>query len=484
MEINPDKIRILIIDDDEGDQFLIEDYLREIKDQNFEISFASGYQEATKLISARKHDIYLVDHYLGEETGLKLITDTVAAGFKKPFILLTGLHSREVDDKAIKAGAYDYLPKDNLSAILLERTIRHSVERYKQSRLADAREKRFVTLFKHSVDPIYITDKSFNIQEINHSFKALFEDEYEHIRGLNLADFFTRDQDFIDLKTQLDDKGYVKDFVVELKQKNKLTALVSIATIYDDEDEELTGFQGVIHDMTELKNAEKRVLVAEKVSLTGRMARMVGHEVRNPLTNINLATDQLKDEIPDSNDEARLFVEMIERNSERISLMIDQLLKGTRVKELEKSNIELADVISKSIHFCEDRFNLKEIATEFENQCASSVISADAEQLEIVFINLLTNAVEAMEEASVRQLKVILKENDTHFVVDISDTGKGMNETTRLHLFEPFFSERSKGLGLGMATVHNLVILHKGKISVESEEGKGTCFHLKFPKTK
>lgn len=474
--------RILIVDDDLDDQLLIKSYLRELTDYKFELETADSYELGAQLIGEARHDLYLVDYFLDAHTGLELITSGVNAGNKKPFILLTGVDNKEVDIKAIKAGAYDYLPKATLNNVLIERTIRHSLERYHQKMLAASSERKFRSLFTHSIDPIFFADADFRFTEVNPSFLKLFQFTPLEINGMRIEELFKSSAAFNGLKTGMDSKGFVDNFVVRLETKSgeSINVLISMAP-FSEPESEIEGYQGIMHDMTQLKQAEKQVLAAEKLSLSGRIARMMGHEVRNPLTNINLALDQLQEEMPAQNDEARLYVDMIKRNSDRISKMIDQLLLGTRIKELERSHHDMDAIIRKALSFCSDRFNLQNITVDYSPAKEEYPAYVDEEQLRIAIINIMTNAVEAMAETDDGQLKVDLTPKGFFYRITISDNGCGMDEDTLKHLFDAFFTDKNEGMGLGMTSVNNTVVSHGGKIEVESQPNKGTTFQLYIP---
>ena len=141
--MNGQKIRILLIDDDEDDYFLLKQNLSEIRGTDFTVTWASSYEQGkTKLIEHKldEHfDICLVDYRLGIRTGIDLIQECVAEEFNIPMILLTGYGQREVDLEAMRVGAADYLVKDQITAFLLEKTIRYAVYRFQN--LAELKER-------------------------------------------------------------------------------------------------------------------------------------------------------------------------------------------------------------------------------------------------------------------------------------------------------------------------------------------------------
>lgn len=127
----PDKIRILLVDDDEDDYIITRDIIHDIPGRNYRLDWVASFGEALDTIKEARHDVYLVDFRLGAHDGLELISQAIQAGSTAPFILLTGQSDRETDEKAMRVGALDYLVKGTISPFDLERAIRYSIEHAK-----------------------------------------------------------------------------------------------------------------------------------------------------------------------------------------------------------------------------------------------------------------------------------------------------------------------------------------------------------------
>lgn len=127
----PDRTRILLVDDDEDDFIITRDIIDDIPGRNYVLDWTGSFKEALEIIAERKHDIYLVDYRLGAHDGLELIKEALKHSYAAPFILLTGQSDRETDEKAMRAGAMDYLVKGTISPNELERSIRYSIEHSK-----------------------------------------------------------------------------------------------------------------------------------------------------------------------------------------------------------------------------------------------------------------------------------------------------------------------------------------------------------------
>src|SRR5687768_17364858 len=127
--VTENKIKILIIDDDEDDYFIISGYINEIDHTKFIIDWCNNYQSAVEKFRSKAYDLYFVDYRLGNKTGLELLKEAVRLQCTEPIVLLTGKGNRAIDIEAMKSGATDYLIKSELNTEKLERCIRYSIDR-------------------------------------------------------------------------------------------------------------------------------------------------------------------------------------------------------------------------------------------------------------------------------------------------------------------------------------------------------------------
>jgi signal transduction histidine kinase len=231
----------------------------------------------------------------------------------------------------------------------------------------------------------------------------------------------------------------------------------------------------------ELKKANTELIQVrshEKFAATGRIARTIAHEVRNPLTNINLAADQLRLEVlPDDKNASHLF-EMINRNSSRINQLISDLLNSTKFSDLIYTKISANDLLDETLKEASDRISLTHI--EVKKKYTSDVcdVAVDKERIKIAFLNIIINSVEAMENKDGSVLTIETREENAKCVVMISDNGSGMDNEALTRLFEPYFTSKPKGNGLGLTNTQNIILNHKGEIYVESAKGKGVRFTI------
>ncbi len=216
----------------------------------------------------------------------------------------------------------------------------------------------------------------------------------------------------------------------------------------------------------------------EKFAATGRISRTIAHEVRNPLTNINLATEHLRSEVNPGPETSILF-DMISRNSNRINELINDLLNSTKVTQLSFEKANINNILDQSIGFAQDRIDLKEIRVVKNYTAGLKPVLVDVEKINIAFLNIIVNAIEAMEPHN-GILTITTEDRNNRCQVTITDNGNGMDKDSLTKLFEPYFTTKEKGNGLGLTNTQNIILGHHANIYVESEEGKGSSFFINF----
>ena len=241
----------------------------------------------------------------------------------------------------------------------------------------------------------------------------------------------------------------------------------------------LDGLVITFTDVTEAKRQAILVAESERLNATGRFARMVGHEVRNPLTNIQLAVDQMESE-GGQPAEQQIYLDILRRNSRRIGQLITEMLHTSRPLEMKMIPGSVNDVLSDAFAQVKDRCELRKAKYSLNIQPALGTIAIDRATLTVAFINLMVNAIEAMEEGKGELVIGSTKVKD-RIQVTVRDNGKGMSADDRERIFQPFFSGRKGGMGLGLTEARNIFNAHGALLSVESELDKGTTFTLLFP---
>jgi signal transduction histidine kinase len=234
---------------------------------------------------------------------------------------------------------------------------------------------------------------------------------------------------------------------------------------------------GIVHDMTRRRKTERDLVVAEKLAMTGRVARMLAHEIRNPLTNINLTLEQLEYEA--QNPEFETYFGMIKRNTRRISDLINELLLSSRPADIAKQKHNLSKLVDDTLALAMDRMTLKSVKVIKDISPDVCEISVDEAKIRTALLNIIINAVEAVPEKN-GVIRFSAVKEDGHCVISIADNGHGIPQDSIKKLFEPYFTAKNGGMGLGLATAHNIIQSHGGTVEVESELEKGSKFLIRL----
>ncbi len=476
--ITKEKIKILYVDDDPDDFFLVSSLLKRISDTTYLLEGATSLEEAIPKLD-QSFDLYLVDYRLGKDTGLELIHEIKSIRKHAPVIMLTGMSSGNIDREAYSIGASDYLIKGKFDAHTLDRTLRYAIRDSKLIESLDSAAVKFRSIFELASDPFLLMDDEGEILEVNPAFQKKFgikaydpnsEQSFsfksllpEETSRQELENLFFNGQELYDLEA-----------LMTIDHGQTINSLISIVK------QDTNIFQVLIKDLTAIKVKEEEELNLKKFSSTGRIARLLAHEVKNPLTTILLSADQLHLELPEAVlAESGDLIDVIRRNCDRINHLVTQLLESTRFTELDAKSHSINELLDEALEHVQDRIYLKEINIQKQYQTDICSIDVDGEKVKIALINLIVNAIEAMEDKKGKLLlRTSIKGNQCR--IEIKDNGEGIPKENLERLFEPFFTSKANGSGLGLVNTQNIILSHGGSIRVKSDIGKGTSFLIIF----
>ncbi|MDH7464273.1 ATP-binding protein [Chitinophagaceae bacterium 26-R-25] len=471
-------LNVMVVEDDEDDYFIMNDYLQSITSGTFKAHWCYSYSTAIERMRQNDCDICFVDYRLGIKTGLDFINQSLAEGSEMPFILLTGKGNPEIDRQAVVIGATDYLVKGELTPEKLERCIRYALERSATLKALKANEKKYRSIFEKSKDAIFIGDHKGRLIQINSAGLELLQLDPLQIDQYRFFDFIIDHNVKKNILEQINNEQEIKDYEVELKTAMGQLKYCLLTLSNEDSDQHTLYYQGIIHDITERKRNEKASLNIEKLAAAGRLVRTLAHEVRNPLNNINLSLEQLMDIVKD--EESHMYMEIINRNSGRINSLITELLQSLRFSDIKLTPVSLQDVIHENLNVAKDTIALKSISLDYKEPETPVMIMGDKEKLHLAFSNLINNAMEAIEKSPGR-LSISI-EDRAKPSVSIQDNGIGMSREDLGRLFEPYYTTKRNGMGLGMPSTLNILQAHNAFIDVKSEPGEGTTFTITFEK--
>ncbi len=234
--------------------------------------------------------------------------------------------------------------------------------------------------------------------------------------------------------------------------------------------------------MKELRETQEQLVQAAKLAAIGELASNVAHEINNPLTSIMGYAELIKEEGNIEN--IMKDIEIIERESMRARDIVQQLLEFARRRPLEIRAVNINSLLREVVALI--GVQLKDASIKIhENYSELPVIMGDPNQIKQVFLNVLNNSVHAMAENSLqrgKEINIRTSNTEASVFVEIADTGHGISSEVLPKIFEPFFTtKREKGTGLGLSITYKIIQSHKGKIDVNSEEGRGTKFTISLP---
>lgn len=205
----------------------------------------------------------------------------------------------------------------------------------------------------------------------------------------------------------------------------------------------------------------------------------LAHEIRNPLTNINLAVEELRSMI--TNDDQKTILDVIERSSGRINKLLRDLLISFRGRKVQLEKTSIHQILDQVLFMCKDRIMLKHITVKKDYAVQDCKILLNEPKMKIALTNIIVNAIEAMSNKG-GQLKIFTKSIAGKFILHIEDNGCGISKTNLKNIFRPYFTTKPGGRGVGLAATYDILCLNHVKVNVKSELGKGTRFILLFEK--
>ena len=246
---------------------------------------------------------------------------------------------------------------------------------------------------------------------------------------------------------------------------------------------EVVGLIGVCQDLSSIKRMEQRVRQADRLATIGRLSANIAHEIRNPLASLAGAIEALARELPPDSGRDRL-VEIVLRESDRLNHIIRDFLEYARPAPMTPHSIDLAELLEEVLLLVEHRSHPAElkVVREFADTLPARV---DPQQLRQAIWNLCINAVQAMPEGGELRVggRLLPGRKPARMQLWVSDTGHGIAEGDLPQIFEPFFSTKAEGSGIGLALVYRVVQDHDGQIEVRSQPGVGTTLLLTLPST-
>lgn len=355
----------------------------------------------------------------------------------------------------------------------IEKNLDLIVERYHRAEL------KYRTLYDNSPDLLRTINAEGIIIDCNSTYADSLGYEREEIIGTSIFDHVA-DQSRAALQDSFKfwkSNGSVRDREIWLRRKDgtSFPTLLSATNLYD-RDGNLVGSNTTIRNVTDIYSARREAEEhrAKRISDMGALSSRIAHDLKNPLSVIKNSVELLK--IRGANDEAsRKDYERIERATVRIAHQIDEVLEYVWPKPLNLSTFSLLGILESVV----SKINMQQVRVELPTSDISIV--CDGAKIEIVFSNLVLNAVQAMN--GMGNVHIRSWDEEMFVKVEVEDTGHGIPQDLIPRIFEPLFTTRQIGTGLGLVSCKSIIERHGGTIEIRSEIDKGTTFVISLPKS-
>ncbi|MGE5401874.1 MAG: ATP-binding protein [Ignavibacteriales bacterium] len=346
-------------------------------------------------------------------------------------------------------------------------------------------DQQYLNNILHTSDSaIMVIDQNEKFIAWNKAAEIIFGYNEEEVIGQPSSLLLPKNKRFFEeleyIRSEVRKNGFVK--IKETERMTKQGRIVSVelnVTLLPSKDGEYIGRSVIIKDYTEVKKLQQQIDQSEKLAVIGQLAAGVAHEIGNPLTSISAIVQILQRRSTDS-----LFSEQlatIKLNIDRISKIVRELVDFSRPPSHERLLIQITDVIRTALGIVKYDKRVKKVQFITHLDTSLPVISIVPDQILQVLINILFNALDAINGEG--NIEVFSSHDKEHVYIEIRDNGCGMDKDTVSKIFDPFFTtkEVGKGTGLGLSVSYGIMRKFKGDILVESQPKKGSSFTLKLP---
>jgi PAS domain S-box-containing protein len=482
-------LRVLIIEDSSDDAEMLELNLAQA---GFAVSAqrVMTADDFLQSINTRDWDVVIADYTLPAFGALAALGLLKQSGRDIPFIIVSGSIGEETAVAAMRAGAHDYVLKDNMARLVpaIEREMRDAETRRRKSQ-ADEAVRSLSAIVNSSDDAIIGKTLDGVITSWNPGAEHLYGYTADEMLGRPISILMPADcaDDSGSILTKVGHGESVQQSEALRRKKDGTLVYVSIKiSPVRDGSGRVTGASTIARDITEQKNAEAALLRSEKLAAVGRMAAVVAHEINNPLaavTNLLYLTKALEN-LPEA---ALQNIEIADAELRRISHITQQSL-GFYRESNGPAFTSVGEVMESAVDLLKSKIKAKH--ARIEKQWDRDVqISAVSGELRQVFCNLLFNSLDAIDHKGTVALRISMssgiKNAHPHVRVTIADNGKGITAAARSHIFEPFFTTKGTvGTGLGLWVTKQIISKHGGNVRMRSSTSagcSGTVFCIFLP---
>jgi PAS domain S-box-containing protein len=345
--------------------------------------------------------------------------------------------------------------------------------------------------FEHASDGMLLTDEKGIIKMINDAFVRMFGYFHEEVVGQRtgfLRSPFSTQEFYESMWKSLKEKGEWKGEIINrTKSGEDKTCFLTISPVFG-EDGERIGYHGIEIDLTEHKRLESQIIQSEKLAAIGESVATLVHEIRNPLNGIAMNIYMLEQSAdseqswmtdhPRWTEEERESIHLISREAKRLEGLVKNVLTYARNVELHYDRVMLSDFLEELEELLIFQSEQRDVTLEVQIEHDKLTGRFDPDQMKQVMLNLVQNAIEAAEQSGERMVLVSAEQREDDawraisstgrvLLFEVANSGPAISEEVRKSLFRPFFTTKSQGLGLGLATSSKIVRQHHGILDVQ-----------------
>lgn len=331
--------------------------------------------------------------------------------------------------------------------------------------------------FSRSHDIIIIAGCDHQIIEVNPAAIKNFGYSNEEFLQMDLSQLCFEQKDGIKFLRDICKRDHVVHW--EYFFKNKKREAFPVLLNADQIDDESGTFMVVAQNITELNQEKEALQTKKEMLLLGKMSQTIAHEIRNPLNNILLGLNQFRYILPNENEEVTFYLNYLEKNGLRINGLINKLLGPTSLFEMKKKNLNLNDLVNEAVKISADKMKISNIILNLDLSDQPLIFELDKEKMLMALNNLIINAIESLtEDEGVIYIRTGYKDEKASLM--ISDNGHGISDEDLKKIYQPFFTTKSFGMGLGLINTEQILTAHGIQMEVQSEVDKGSTFTLYF----
>jgi PAS domain S-box-containing protein len=498
-------IAVLIVDDDPDDRLLTRALLDDIDPAAYRLTETATFDAGLEAMTTGGYDVCLIDYRLGASDGLDLLRQALDRGCTAPVILLAGLGARSTDETAMRMGAADYLVKGQITPALLERSIRHAIDRARTLKALRESDERFRLLVDGVSDhAIFLLTATGHVDSWNAGAERMTGYVDAEVVGTHFSRFYTEHDTRRGLPSRLlhvaQTNGPARDEGWRLRKDGSRFWAEATVTALWGEDGQLRGYAKVVRDITDRLRAKEehedliRAQAAHAEAEAATQARdefltVIAHELKTPLTSILAAAQLVLRQVDEDPALAVAAVQhrfvLVEKQTQKMSRLINRLLDLSRMRagrlDLEREEVDLVRVVTGAIDAARFQTNLHSLVLHAPDRL---VMSADQLRLEQVLTNLLDNAIKYSPHGGQIEIDISVPVADS-VRLSVRDYGLGIPAELRVRVFEQFFrahqTDHRSGMGIGLYVSQQIVGLHGGTIGVEAPSDGGSRFVVELP---